>query len=441
MRRAPAYPLLRLVSEASPMASERFDFNDGDSWTVAGIDFGSPPVLGAPDSVNSEYDYRQVSFRVNMVGSENEVYARCEQLARELMRDTNYLMFQLSAVTPPRWLQLLRSPLGSVVPVKVKRDDDVQMWTLPLTLIAEPFALGEQVTETITVYNDPAVTDGLAVVLPEIKGDAPAPLMIYDESDLNHGWTLAALTTWAPIVAQFAATSGDATMSGGNYTRQPLTTTFGTVLNVIPALTDEIRENLANESRVRVLVAVRRGTGSTGFLLRAVTTLDSSARTVSIPASWDGARTLVDLGTLTLATAAPGYRVDSLPAVEIQASTDSGTADLDFDVLLLVPLGQALTLTGATVGGLAHLFVNGEEGWAARASDGPDFSTLSVWATEKARSPRGVFLEGRPGESNVLTWQTGSDDLGRADVGEVPVGNVSVLYVSYHPRHLWLPGS
>src|SRR5690606_40155202 len=66
------------------------------------------------------------------------------------------------------------------VHVNGPNDTDEHLWRLSVSLDADPYLSGSEVTLDLgTVLNNPTLASGGSVIeLPEIKGDAPAPLNV-----------------------------------------------------------------------------------------------------------------------------------------------------------------------------------------------------------------------------------------------------------------------
>src|SRR5690606_10609402 len=94
------YPLVQFVDAPDPSATVRFDFNARGTWADDevrpnhdGFSIGVPQLIGEPDSVAVEYDLRTLSFSLMVAGSRLVALRAQRDLAREILRPSNWLMF------------------------------------------------------------------------------------------------------------------------------------------------------------------------------------------------------------------------------------------------------------------------------------------------------------------------------------------------------------
>lgn len=449
----PAYPIVRLVSEPSADATTRFDFNDGRCYPDAdSFVLGTPQLLGEPGGINAEYGPAVHSFNIKIGTSERDALSLQSQLGRELMRAENYLLFQFSEFAPPIWWRIVRSAQAGVSLATVYREADQQDWRLSVSLVTDPydpFGLGERKSFTVTIGNDPA-TGGLAVVLPEIVGDAPAPLNVdvslagFDQSTsllgvapLDGDWPGAQfwqVESWA--LGADTAVSADATASGGSRAVVNFATTPGWAAR----LTGEVTTELAGRWRLFVrcdptgVVSSVRGGGTA--LVRAVAT-DVSA----------GGYRLVELGEyafprnnapmgLPYALTAAGNDV----TVEVKGTAGSSLsmdyivavpADLPLDALC-PPRNLVIQRSVAASGETVRLWrVNSEREVMEFVGDGAHRSQVD------APQARGGYPSVTPGAANVLHLLPHVEQDGATDL----LATTTDLALSYHPRFCYLPGS
>lgn len=178
------YPMVQLVSSSEDAAVVRFDCNaEGRTWPEHdGFTIGAPSIIGDPGAVGVEFGYRTVTF--NLVISDGEAGARRVQseLARELLRNDNWLRFQFSPASPSQWFRVYRSAPGELSFARVyldNRPEDHTLWGVKVSLVCDAYSLGEKQTiGPIEISPDPEDDNGIAYVLPDIKGDFPTPLRI-----------------------------------------------------------------------------------------------------------------------------------------------------------------------------------------------------------------------------------------------------------------------
>ncbi|UIU47059.1 hypothetical protein [Microcystis phage MinS1] len=223
------YPIARIVEAPSLAAPIHFDFHGHDDyvrWHVMreGFTIGAPSMDGDSEAVRPELGTRVISFPLMLVGRKDAVAGVLGQLARILLSKPMWLYVQLGESVEPVWFELQWARVGELDFSQVSGNREQDHWTLPIELPAEALAVGERRTLTVaTVQNDPAATTNpLNVVLPEVVGDAPAPLRI-EARPTNptqmpgYRWmlaTYAAKTERRPIVWQFGPGDGFTSHNG-----------------------------------------------------------------------------------------------------------------------------------------------------------------------------------------------------------------------------------
>lgn len=181
------WPLVKFVDSPSTSATVRFDCNDRQlGRTVASFDPGVPTLEGDPNAVGQTWGFRAPSIAQRIKGTKAVALAALSALAREQLRHTNWVMFQLDNATSPVWfktyatgyqpLTLDRAYVRATDGGKVALPDT---WEITVPLVAEPFAYGARVVlPTVTVANSLSASNSLRYVLPAIKGDAPTGLRV-----------------------------------------------------------------------------------------------------------------------------------------------------------------------------------------------------------------------------------------------------------------------
>lgn len=479
-----SWPRIRFVDEPSTGAAVRLDLsNDGVAWVGAEeFKFGVPTFEGGPDAVGVEYGYRQLSFTVHLQGSKATALASLSALAKEVQRADNWLLFQLQSTSVPVWFRTYRSQPGDLSienvfdepgGTKVRTD----RWDVTVTLDAEPFAYGARETMTLgssTISNDPASgTNKMAVVLPAVKGDAPA--------DLRVGLTTAAnMTGYKFMLSSVALDSGasytapyfwqvgtgdsftadidtgggvaDATMSNGSYRA----VTFATDATLVKRLFGTMPS--MPSGLYKVLVRVRRSDTSSTFSVRLGQTvggIDVAGLTTAVlnrGTSTTTHATWLDLGEFTFPHGGQAPADVSVgngqPLVFLQASRLSGTGSLHVDAFAVIPVAREDVILTKT------LFSEFDAiGPATGETVSWDTAENMCWVTPPgpplppvtAAKPilTGGFPVAIPGHVNVLhVFQqvNGQKPFGGTDSSDSITATV-IASVSYLPRYLWLAAS
>lgn len=448
------YPQVQLFDRPDPSGVVLFDFNSDVFTTRAAADgftLGAPQMLGNEGSIAPEWGPRAARFRAWVDDGEQQAHRLLSDLAQSLLRDEVYLLFQFSASSPTSWAKVKRTVPEPLSFANVFCDRATNRWVFAVSFLCEPWLLGEQVTlGPYTLSNNPAESGGLSVALPDIKGDAPAPLQILRDGDF-HPFGMSALSDIAPLSKQAEACTlsfdtsavAVANFSGGQGARVDFATytDFRGRLSwsVDADVTDDaVRAHLSESSQVRVLAFVSRSDETSTFRVgvsSSVGSLDPDPATHATVAA--GFRSVLDLGVVPLARSFPGLDgvADDLATLTVMASRESGTGTLDFDGFLLVPSDQTLFFGAATttVPGVST-YVDGEAAVVAPVSGSP--GALRVSSSAPVSVPRGDFVKVRPGETNVLAWMVGLGVLSNG--ARVDVDTTSDLTLTYRPRWLWM---
>lgn len=476
------YPLLKFVAAPSLDAAVRLDLNEDsrhsgirlwpgkNGWTI-----GNPTMEGDPDGIGVEYGPRTLSFTLNVEGAKPLALAKHSAVARELLRDGNWLLFQLSPTTAPVWFHTYRTQPGELSFEHVTSGGGLDRWRIAMTLTAEPFAVGARVVlDPVTIRNNPAATGGgvlpARVVLPEILGDAPTPLRV-ELSPSNRGvmsgfrWLMHNHATDGPAVAPIvwdigtgdAWTAGtdtgagvaNAAYVGGSY--RPVT--FATVDVLVDRIKGVAPTPVPN-GRYRVLARVARSDTDSTFQLRFGSYIflgyryGDTAVMDREPSGSAGHATWVDLGDFNFpvgASAPPAYGLTApAPDVALQVARTSGTGQARIDAIMLIPIDVATTVETRTLTAssrVAAFFDN--NGW-----DVWDGDVEGYWKTTPDRTAgvaslvpthTGGFLRAVPDATNVLTLLQNLNGPGFN--GQDNHDNITAdthVVLSYHPQHLWI---
>jgi hypothetical protein len=187
-----SYPLVKFVDSPAVGATVRLDLNDAAAAASrrveADFDLGVPTLEGDPDAVGQQFGFRSPRFTVQVKGTKANALAFVSALSKELLRRTNWVMFQLNAATSPVWFRTFRTgyqslPLDRVFASSTTGGNApagyVDVWRVEVPLVADAFAYGARVTQSaVTVGNNSSATNPLRVVLPALKGDAQTGLRV-----------------------------------------------------------------------------------------------------------------------------------------------------------------------------------------------------------------------------------------------------------------------
>lgn len=428
------YPLIKFVDSPDVDATVRLDLNDEDAWPAADdFDLGSPALLGDPDGVGSLYGNRTLKFTWVIKGPKPAALRRQSALAREVMREGgSWLLFQLTSTAQPVWFRTKRSNPGVVSLAQVYTGESAAQdsWRVSVSVEAEPFAYGPQETFEVTVANDPAASGGLGVTLPDIKGDAPAPLVV--RCDTPRAWTTAPIAITdrpATIVKRGDPnTSGKAgTATDDGYKVTVFDAGYSTLIHCDPppqTFAGRVRlfgclylssSAIAQPVEVRLLV---------NGALRATKTL-----TLSLSAQ------LFDFGDLSLSADVDGYTYTPA-SLTLEAKAIGWSSTVEFRYLEAVPAPSTTGIAQAAGTDIARIVIDSENEYLTRLTNAAP-NAPAVNAAKMPIPPRmeGGFPQVLPGRTNVL-W------LRNRGVNETyDKTHVNTLVCSYRPRWLYLAAS
>lgn len=179
------FPIVRLVSEPRATARVLFDFNVDTDDVVptetrpeADWSWGSPSLSGPVDTAGRQWGTRVLEFPLRIRGDRHRAEAAVSRLARHVLRP-GWLMFQLTEASSPVFFQTFVGEPGSLDMSQVYLDPTREStWRYDARIPAAAFAVGEEVTHDLGLLSNNPHTGGCTVRLPDIKGDAPAPLTV-----------------------------------------------------------------------------------------------------------------------------------------------------------------------------------------------------------------------------------------------------------------------
>lgn len=369
---------LQFVDSIASSPTVRLDLNDGTTWRCVadGTEFPPPPLRravtqtflahGASISA-SAYDNRSIKLKLALLGSSADTGAtEMQKLARELNRTSNLLKWQPNT-TAPVFFRTFRSDISSVY--EIGRWEGKRL--LEVELVAEPFAYGLKVTPSApTVTNDPAAGGNAMffdLAAADVTGDVETPLHVYTaDTDLtastcvlavrrhgtpaNNTWfrqaealTLGADTT---LPGNDAAASG----SGSNYARTSFSGTTSNAERIGGVFPASSGSSVEFTGLYRVFARLRHSVSGDTITVEMRYGNGFSAGTVTLANTT--AFRLVDLGILPMPAGNTGARdgygstLATLSAnVDFYAARSSGSGNLDWDYILLVPADEELCLT------------------------------------------------------------------------------------------------
>lgn len=466
------YPKVQFVAAPEPDAAVRFDFNAAGTWADDrtwpkhdGFSLGVPTLEGDPDAVGVEYGLRQLTFNVMVEANHATAQSIMSKLARELLRRTSWLRFQLSEFSAPVWFQTYRTAPSELdfENVKSTKDGTRNVWGIGVTLDAEPFALGARVDlAPVVVNNNPAAaTNPLSWVLPPVVGDAPAPMRARVTAGVDfpaaarwllsllaleageayqkvQAWQIGTGDAWTAL-SDTTAPVASAAYSGGSYRATAGTTAVASTARL------EARGTLPaiRAGRYRVFLRFARSGTAEQFRFH-LTDLDAPAtatppvaRFTRATGTTDGHATYADLGDWTFPTGIPSEEIDGTVAglnLALWVERTAGTGTANLDCLVLIPVDVHAQVAATTLQGdrLADSnLLDAEKEFVIRwPGNGP----------APVPALKGRLPELQPGAVNVLTFltQTNLETPVPAVQDRDDITDTTTFTVSYHPRWLYL---
>lgn len=453
-------PTIQLVDAPDRNATVLYDLHvDPEQFVSGSATWGQPTWTAAPGSVGGRDEYRQVQLTHYFDGSRADAFNQLNRLAQVLLRSECYLLVQQSRNSAPRWFHVWRSNPADLSSDNVYLSDGggkmVGLYAINLTLQADPYLFGElEKIPTISINNDPAAgSNALQFELPEIHGDAPAPLMasVSGSTSIQPGISMLTVapvpdgvgTSFVPIGTGDGCTAGtdcsapisDAAFSGGSYRQVTFATSNGLVQRLQGAL-PTLQPGL-----YRVLMRATLGLGNAGVQLnlgRSSAVPDTVGPQISyaVGTSAMDKTCWIDLGEYSW----PSQHDQTKPAGTLAGFWSlflSGTAAVNLDALAFVPsqMSSVLEYAPETACKFGPVVFGGSAG--AVLLDGE-----SQWITGQpigngvAPGVAGSFPVVTPAQTNLLTYfsQLGSTEFVTASDS---IATVTDLDLSYHPRYLW----
>ncbi len=430
-----ASPALSFVTgpNATPTVTLALNPDDSNYVDAENFSLGAPVFEAAPDSVGGVDGFRTVSFTVVVRGSWSVAAAAMQNVARHLLQPRNWLMLSPSSPAKPMFLQTYRTQQEALA----WDDADLGVWTLPVSLAADAYLLGDRVDlASHTVANAVSGTDMVQSVS-GVKGDAPTPAVIWTpdvdaaEQVLIVGsttqpavveaesMTLAFGTSLVSADTTFSNSGGVVTSAGGNTTQVsaplPSNVTGGTYqlwLRLKKSSTSSVWSGSVS--------------GITGF----------ANDVLNFPTLGTTEFQMVNMGTVEIPERQVGYAdplAPALPTFTFSSTRTSGTGTLSVDYFVFIPVDDETTTAVVTVPSVTPtppLVLDARQNQAYYApSTGSPFIAAARASAIAGFTQDGALPSMVPGVTNYLTYLR---------LGAVPLTKTSVLNVSYWPRYLHL---
>lgn len=361
-----AADVLKFVTGPSSSPTTRLDVSSETKWFVRQFD-APPPPLRRSLSVNamtdggyvssSSYEPRTLTLVLDVVGSSmDDASTEFQKLARELDRETNYLMYQPVGATSPVFFSTYRSS-----------PDAVEWWAISsvarrvqVTILAEPFAVGpaESAFSNSVGLGAP---NGAALDLSTIKGDVPAPLSVtigtapyggflaISQSPPTSWWFEAESATAGTDTGAAAADAAMSPATGNTYRRTTFaTTSMATRLTI---------SNAMSAGAYRCYAIIRRTDNTSVINVKRASAFTDDPGGASVATPLTSSRAIVDLGMFYVSPPS-GYSPIGTFSIPIQAERVSGTGNIDWDAILLVPADDAFIIWSGATNGTGSIALN-----------------------------------------------------------------------------------
>lgn len=455
------FPEIKFVDAPTAAATVLFDFNNIDlvckreveDGEGDPIDFGSPDIQGDPEAVSPMYGPRTVQFKCRLTGKKADVAAAISAMSRALLLNLGpvWLSVKLTENSPLYFFKPYRPDVGSLSFENVFSTSEtrVERWPVDVSLPCEPFALGVRESNVAQQQTNDPTTGGatsMRIVLPTVKGDAPAPLTIQFDSSPNadgneinalaimHAGSADATTYNIGVGTGDGLTAGTDTAAGASDS-PAIGGSSRTCSLASPALATRLSGTTPSmiPAKYRALVHVSALSPTARFVFRlSVDGYGGSTVSYSPTAETTG-YTWVDLGEFNF----PGDRV---ALKTIAASNATSTFSLDvgrlggttegvkIDHIYLIPVDAPYTL--APTRSLSGLRQSG--GFLVYNADEEIAYTSTVGRARVIATPVGVTPQVVPGAKHTLFMVQRVN----ATVGSDPLSKTLVVLTTYYPRFL-----
>lgn len=330
----------------------------------------------------SAYQDRTILLELQLTATDADACAtQLQALFRELDRETNILQWQPDGASNPVFFRTKRADTNAVTSIRPKGG----LTNISVEIPAEPFAYGSRQTlSPVTVNNNPAAgSNGMFVDVSSVKGDVETPLYLTVAGGIVVSTSAGPRTTAIAVrrrgtvasvpffiqaesmtmaIADTTVQANNASFSGAgsNWVR----TTFATSASHTARLTTTAHPSSASvdaRGTYRVFVRWRFSASGTNTVTMQLKWGNSNGPVViendsiTLPNDNGGGAPYLKYADLGLIQIPPGYDPvnDGISNTEVAtegvylqllAGQTSGTGDLDWDVVLLVPADDRLCL-------------------------------------------------------------------------------------------------
>lgn len=454
--------VLRFVDSVSASATTRLDLNDDTAVLHVREVAWNPPRLRRSVSQNvmrdggyvgpSSYDLRTLVLSFDVIASDVDTLAtHLQSLARELDRETNWLMYRPTGATHPVFFKTYRSDITGFDEIPAA----VAFRQLTVEVLTDPHAVGLLETINVGAVNNyiGAGSNGGRFDLTGIKGDVKAPLALvgFVPGPNNQGQAFG-VRTGAYATSLPAGYECEA-LAAGTDTSNPGGAADAAMSGT--ATTNYLRTTFATDADMKTRVTHTENTDATQEALRgthrvfAVVRRSSATGTINIRVGWGGliaegsadgrynasvataastVRQVVDLGVVSFE--APLTTLRPFVSFALQAERTSGTSTLDWDSVIFMPADEHLLVISHESGhsqqpvidaesesvfaaDSATTLYTGAEHWDYRASASGSF----LWVTPNTTN-RVLCIGWNPATMSTLTGTTWS-----------------AVYAYYYPRY------
>ena len=167
------YPIIRFVS-GPDSTTARLDLNDAAPFIVDhdGFSFGTPSYEAEPLSVGAVYSWRDVTIHARIDGDASVAAPAAAALSVELLRRTNWLMYQHDAASDPVWVRTFATQPPPLNFENVNLDES-SSYAFEMTIKADPYLTLPEVTVAEQTISN---AEGYAkAVVNRAEGDVKLP--------------------------------------------------------------------------------------------------------------------------------------------------------------------------------------------------------------------------------------------------------------------------
>lgn len=445
------WPRLRFCESPDLASATRLDLHNagvhynGDVVTLAdGFSLGVPAVSSPPGArVQVLTDRTTTRLPLLVVGTKRVATRSLNLVMRELLRPTNWLEVQIAPELEPRWLRTMATvPEPLSLEHVYSRPDREDRWTTSVSLAAGPLALGpEELLGEWTVTNHPSSgVHPMRVELPEVEGEAPAPIELTIAKAAAGGMfgpavgcaRVPAVVSSAPGSWGAAVGSAvtDASMVAGTYRQTTgALASWTTVATWTPTgVPADYRRWLAmlrvdgsaDAGALRLRWKVQAAGVASAVYSAPVTVRPSTqarwVRTGEVPVP------MLDLS---------GLSIDAATTLTLEVQRITAGGELRFDApLLLVPAGPDADLLALSPDAITSA--------VTVRIDGTDRRVGMAAGTAPTRTPgvAGGWPHVTPGQDNHLLILQSLDPAAGSGAGD-SIASTTTVRATYRPRYVW----